>query len=112
MSLQVKDDIYETMAPKTPVIQGEIMVSKGSAGQKSCISNSDINHGLDANVSPSIMNPLCQAKTLGHSQDHIMVERKRSERLSQRFIALLDLIPGLKKVILLRCTSNNFLFEI
>lgn len=119
---QVKDDIYETVAPRTPAIQGEIMVSKGSAGQKSCISNSDINRGLDAfnlsaggelistqnifmgnhfldaNVSTSIMNPPVPAKTSGHSQDHIMAERKRRERLSQRFIALSALIPGLKKM--------------
>lgn len=119
---QVKDDIYETVAPRTPIIQGEIMVSKGSAGQKSCISNSDINRGLDAfnlsaggelistqnifmgnhfldaNVSTSIMNPPVPAKTSGHSQDHIMAERKRRERLSQRFIALSALIPGLKKM--------------
>lgn len=119
---QVKDDIYETAAPRTPAIQGEIMVSKGSAGQKSCISHSDINHGLDAfnlsaggelfstqsffmgknfpdaNISTSIMNPPVPAKTAGHSQDHIMAERKRRERLSQRFIALSALIPGLKKM--------------
>lgn len=118
----MKDDIYETAAPRTPAIQGEIMASKGSAGQKSCISHSDINHGLDAfnlsaggelfstqsffmgknfldaNISTSIMNPPVPAKTAGHSQDHIMAERKRRERLSQRFIALSALIPGLKKM--------------
>ena len=33
-----------------------------------------------------------------HSQDHIMAERKRREKLSQRFIALSALVPGLKKV--------------
>lgn len=119
---QLNDDIYETAAPRTPAIQGEIMVSKGSAGQKSCISHSDISHALDAfnlsaggelfstqsffmgknfldaNVSTSIMNPPVPAKTSGHSQDHIMAERKRRERLSQRFIALSALIPGLKKM--------------
>lgn len=119
---QVKDDIYETVAPRTPAIQGEITVSNGSVGQKSCISHSDINHGLDAfnlsaggelistqnifmgnhfldaNVSTAIMNPPVPTKTSGHSQDHIMAERKRRERLSQRFIALSALIPGLKKM--------------
>lgn len=119
---QVKDDIYETVAPRTPAIQGEITVSNGSVGQKSCISHSDINHGLDAfnlsaggelmstqnifmgkhyldaNISTSILNPPVPAKTSGHSQDHIMAERKRRERLSQRFIALSALIPGLKKM--------------
>ncbi|KAJ9561291.1 hypothetical protein OSB04_006451 [Centaurea solstitialis] len=31
-------------------------------------------------------------------QDHIMAERKRREKLSQRFIALSALVPGLKKM--------------
>lgn len=33
-----------------------------------------------------------------HAQDHIMAERKRREKLSQRFIALSAIVPGLKKV--------------
>ncbi|WCJ18125.1 basic helix-loop-helix (bHLH) DNA-binding superfamily protein [Euphorbia peplus] len=32
------------------------------------------------------------------SQDHIMAERKRREKLSQRFIALSAIVPGLKKM--------------
>ncbi|KAJ6796919.1 transcription factor bHLH18-like [Iris pallida] len=32
-----------------------------------------------------------------HAKEHIMAERKRREKLSQRFIALAALIPGLKK---------------
>ncbi|CAN4107875.1 unnamed protein product [Withania somnifera] len=35
---------------------------------------------------------------LTQAQDHIIAERKRRERLSQRFIALSALIPGLKKM--------------
>ncbi|ESQ46191.1 hypothetical protein EUTSA_v10000426mg [Eutrema salsugineum] len=33
-----------------------------------------------------------------NSQDHILAERKRREKLSQRFVALSALIPGLKKM--------------
>ena len=33
-----------------------------------------------------------------HAQDHIMAERKRREKLSQSFIALAALVPGLRKV--------------
>lgn len=33
-----------------------------------------------------------------HAQEHIMAERKRRERLSQSFIALAALVPGLKKM--------------
>lgn len=36
---------------------------------------------------------------LSQTQDHIMAERKRREKLSQHFIALSALIPGLKKVV-------------
>ncbi|PIN04510.1 hypothetical protein CDL12_22950 [Handroanthus impetiginosus] len=35
---------------------------------------------------------------LAQAQDHIMAERKRREKLSQRFIALSALVPGLKKM--------------
>lgn len=40
-------------------------------------------------------------------QDHILAERKRREKLSQRFIALSALVPGLKKVTIF---MNHFLF--
>ncbi|XP_062101187.1 transcription factor bHLH19-like [Humulus lupulus] len=33
-----------------------------------------------------------------HAQDHVMAERKRREKLSQRFIALSAVVPGLKKM--------------
>ncbi|KAL1534456.1 transcription factor bHLH25-like [Salvia divinorum] len=35
---------------------------------------------------------------LAQAQDHILAERKRREKLSQRFIALSALVPGLKKM--------------
>ncbi|KAL2615310.1 hypothetical protein AAZV13_08G058350 [Glycine max] len=43
-------------------------------------------------------------KRYKHSQpqDHIIAERKRREKLSQRFIALSALVPGLQK-----CATNN-----
>lgn len=34
----------------------------------------------------------------GSNQEHILAERKRREKLSQRFIALSKIVPGLKKV--------------
>ncbi|KAM7250773.1 hypothetical protein ACFE04_022656 [Oxalis oulophora] len=36
--------------------------------------------------------------TTPHAQDHILAERKRREKLSQRFIALSAILPGLKKM--------------
>ncbi|CAN1777353.1 Transcription factor bHLH25 [Linum perenne] len=38
------------------------------------------------------------SRTPSHAQDHIMAERKRREKLSQRFIALSSILPGLKKM--------------
>ncbi|XP_050210585.1 transcription factor bHLH18-like [Mercurialis annua] len=35
---------------------------------------------------------------ISQSQDHIMAERRRREKLSQRFIALSAIVPGLKKM--------------
>ncbi|KAH9655329.1 BHLH domain-containing protein [Citrus sinensis] len=35
---------------------------------------------------------------LSNTQDHIIAERKRREKLSQRFIALSAIVPGLKKM--------------
>lgn len=37
-------------------------------------------------------------RTPTNAQDHIIAERKRREKLSQRFIALSAIVPGLKKV--------------
>ncbi|WCJ32062.1 basic helix-loop-helix (bHLH) DNA-binding superfamily protein [Euphorbia peplus] len=33
-----------------------------------------------------------------HAQDHVIAERKRREKLTQRFIALSSIVPGLKKM--------------
>ncbi|XVF61440.1 hypothetical protein PTKIN_Ptkin08bG0129600 [Pterospermum kingtungense] len=40
----------------------------------------------------------CMTRSPSHAQDHIMAERKRREKLSQRFIALSAVVPGLKKM--------------
>ncbi|CAD6206476.1 unnamed protein product [Miscanthus lutarioriparius] len=38
------------------------------------------------------------ANKASQNQDHILAERKRREKLSQRFIALSQIVPGLKKM--------------
>ncbi|KAJ8769365.1 hypothetical protein K2173_002569 [Erythroxylum novogranatense] len=42
--------------------------------------------------------PMSMTRTPSHAQEHIMAERKRREKLSQRFIALSSIVPGLKKM--------------
>eukprot|EP01018_Ginkgo_biloba_P002155 Gb_13728 [translate_table: standard] len=123
-AFKLKDETYETVAPMTPNIQGEFVVSQGSVGHESCTSDNhksvdafNFSGGRDFSVSlgksfrgnfGSDMQiasvPVAKKqtnppnKTLGHTQDHIMAERKRREKLSQRFIALSAVIPGLKKM--------------
>ncbi|KAI3804992.1 hypothetical protein L1987_26944 [Smallanthus sonchifolius] len=55
--------------------------------QKNSDLNQDFNHGSVKNNTK-----------LSPAQDHILAERKRREKLSQRFIALSALVPGLKKM--------------
>ncbi|VAI01911.1 unnamed protein product [Triticum turgidum subsp. durum] len=38
------------------------------------------------------------SRPAAQNQDHIMAERKRREKLSERFIALSKIVPGLKKM--------------
>ncbi|WVZ60071.1 hypothetical protein U9M48_010137 [Paspalum notatum var. saurae] len=47
-----------------------------------------------------------------YSQDHIMAERKRREKINQRFIELSTVIPGLKKVTSMLIKSLDFFFFI
>ncbi|KAL2633733.1 hypothetical protein R1flu_005212 [Riccia fluitans] len=49
-------------------------------------------------ATPAARAPSPPNKGTGHTQDHIMAERKRREKLSQRFIALSAIVPGLKKM--------------
>ncbi|KAK8485304.1 hypothetical protein V6N13_095946 [Hibiscus sabdariffa] len=59
-------------------------------------------YGLDCDVKPNFNE--VSKRTVGsltrtplHAQDHVIAERKRREKLNQRFISLSALIPGLKK---------------
>ncbi|XP_027362635.1 transcription factor bHLH18-like [Abrus precatorius] len=62
-------------------------ISKGSHEDKSFL-----NHGNQANqVAMTTRNPI-------QAQEHVLAERKRREKLSQRFIALSAILPGLKKM--------------
>ncbi|KAK7251872.1 hypothetical protein RIF29_35454 [Crotalaria pallida] len=47
--------------------------------------------GNKANTTAMMRNPI-------QAQDHVLAERKRREKLSQRFIALSAMVPGLKKM--------------
>ncbi|XP_062214730.1 transcription factor bHLH18-like [Phragmites australis] len=51
---------------------------------------------VEAAVEP--MKAPVTSRPASHNQDHILAERKRREKLSQRFIALSKIVPGLKKM--------------
>jgi hypothetical protein len=61
-----------------------------------------------------IKRPYSMTRSAMHVQDHIMAERRRREKLSQQFIALSALVPGLKKVNesfkLIDSTTNTCLY--
>lgn len=109
----------ENMAPRTPTFQFETGYSQVSGRQESVIT--DVHSVVstaakEASLSPSnslcgggqrlgflpAVNKVVQGSSAppkpGNSQDHIMAERKRREKLSQRFIALSAIVPGLKKM--------------
>ncbi|XP_002972921.2 transcription factor bHLH25 [Selaginella moellendorffii] len=110
----LQDEGYETVAPQTPTIQVEVGGSPGSVVQEN--SFLDYNRVMDTLSSAASVEKLSspmaikqeapsaakmsspQGKTSGHTLDHIMAERKRREKLSQRFIALSAIVPGLKKM--------------
>ncbi|KAK2662773.1 hypothetical protein Ddye_001347 [Dipteronia dyeriana] len=69
-------------------------------------SQPDISNSQSCFANQNYVIKTCQgAKRIGHAgtrlsqaQDHIIAERKRREKLSQRFIALSSIVPGLKKM--------------
>nr|KYP67071.1 Transcription factor bHLH25 [Cajanus cajan] len=50
------------------------------------------------NKEPKNNNSVSLSRSPLHARDHIIAERKRREKISQQFIALSALIPGLKKM--------------
>ncbi|XVF17442.1 hypothetical protein REPUB_Repub10bG0122600 [Reevesia pubescens] len=75
-------------------------VSSGNMNFSPLITNGPYEN---TNYAPKIHNQgmkrtYSMARSPSHAQDHIMAERKRREKLSQRFIALSAIVPGLKKM--------------
>ncbi|XXG56768.1 hypothetical protein AAC387_Pa03g4098 [Persea americana] len=76
----------ETVSPKRSTIPGDILISQGSFVNQSYESKGGQGSKRSSVVSTK------------PPQDHIIAERKRREKLSQRFIALSAIVPGLKKM--------------
>ncbi|KAJ9170489.1 hypothetical protein P3X46_018594 [Hevea brasiliensis] len=78
-----------TVKPKTEVgSNGNINYTSSLFCQGSF---EEYGQGTNKKAGPLSRSPL-------HAQDHVIAERKRREKLSQRFIALSAVVPGLKKM--------------
>ncbi|GMH17918.1 hypothetical protein Nepgr_019759 [Nepenthes gracilis] len=66
----------------------DILASQGSFGSQNC--------ALKASQGAKTIGKV--TARLKHTQDHITAERKRREKLTQQFIALSAIVPGLKKM--------------
>lgn len=85
------------MKPK----EEETVSSKNMGNQRSGITSSQASFGNQNNAvkaSSQGGKKVTSSNRLPQTHDHIMAERKRREKLSERFIALSALVPGLKKV--------------
>lgn len=91
------DAASKVKKPKSETGYGENLdfsAAAAAASQSICDNNSFLDHydNQDKKAAASTTRNPTQA------QDHVIAERKRREKLSQRFIALSAIVPGLKKV--------------
>ncbi|CAN1815424.1 Transcription factor bHLH25 [Linum perenne] len=73
---------YSAVKPEYPSIED---------GQYGSVFNNNGGHGTKRPAAAMSRSPVS-------AQDHVMAERKRREKLSERFIALSAVVPGLKKM--------------
>ncbi|KAJ9670378.1 hypothetical protein PVL29_026735 [Vitis rotundifolia] len=78
-----------TMKPKDEAASHGNMNFASVISQRS-YENQNHGHGTKRVGTPMTRNP-------SNNQDHVIAERKRREKLTQRFIALSAIVPGLKK---------------
>ncbi|KAJ8640794.1 hypothetical protein MRB53_017488 [Persea americana] len=84
-----KLDDEGTSPTRTSTIPSDILISQGSLNNQSYVSKGASQASKRVSVAST--------KRSSYAQDHIIAERKRREKLSQRFIALSAVLPCLKK---------------
>ncbi|XWS29642.1 hypothetical protein CRYUN_Cryun24cG0047000 [Craigia yunnanensis] len=90
--------ITENIPPKASSSSSSHIISFDNSSSSPAISHHY--NGVDCDVKPKneVSNRAGSlTRTPLDAQDHVIAERKRREKLSQRFISLSALIPGLKK---------------
>ncbi|KAJ7559486.1 hypothetical protein O6H91_04G087000 [Diphasiastrum complanatum] len=111
---KAQEESYEHLAPKSSSLQWEMRHPPGLASEtftsgahvmetskSSCIGRNIFSRNYSRKGKRKASHDLIPAtveKSKKDSMDHIIAERKRREKLNQRFIALSALIPGLKKM--------------
>ncbi|XP_064999326.1 transcription factor bHLH18-like [Musa acuminata AAA Group] len=78
--------------PESPTDQNNIYGCLGGVVKRKKEMDVLLHHGSKRNYDTMV-----GQGTTYHNKDHIMAERKRREKLNQRFIALSAIVPGLKK---------------
>ncbi|KAF3772872.1 Transcription factor [Nymphaea thermarum] len=98
-----KGEVQEALSMNSEVLTSRASFSDGQ--HQTCRSSSSANHGTKRDYVPTAAAAVGSTggRTGGgrppaQMQDHIIAERKRREKLSQRFIALSAVVPGLKKM--------------
>ncbi|OVA07341.1 Myc-type [Macleaya cordata] len=81
----------EVVSPGNTTYPSDVLISHQGSYMNKNYAPKGINQGYKRAASSTT------TKT-SYTQDHIMAERKRREKLSQRFIALSAIVPGLKKM--------------
>ncbi|KAF7047201.1 hypothetical protein CFC21_056152 [Triticum aestivum] len=76
-------------------------LDSGSAGARPVVPVPEMVHGSQPTRRAAVRSPTGTGPVSSgppYAQDHIMAERKRREKINQRFIELSTVIPGLKKM--------------
>ncbi|CAN6459452.1 unnamed protein product [Victoria cruziana] len=95
--IRAKGEVQKTMSINSEVLNSGASFSDGR--HQTCRSSSSANHVPAATaVGGSTGGRTGGGRPPAQMQDHIIAERKRREKLSQRFIALSAVVPGLKKM--------------
>jgi hypothetical protein len=88
---------FSTLDP-TLELKGDEVVSQVNRHGSLVSKGSVENQSFAPKASHENKRAYSMSRTPTNAQDHIIAERKRREKLSQRFIALSAIVPGLKKV--------------
>ncbi|KAJ4964212.1 hypothetical protein NE237_024151 [Protea cynaroides] len=85
-------NLFGPVKPKEEAMNfssSDVLISQGSYMNQ--------NHGAKAGQGiKRVQYP--SSRSTSHTQEHVLAERKRREKLSERFIALSAIVPGLKKM--------------